>query len=83
MMEKMSVRIRVPMPGKGIEEACKALESEVEFKGKSRISLCGDKGALVVDISSDDVSSLHAAAGSMLRAIKVVLSVAGAKGKEE
>lgn len=73
-MGSFSVTIRIPMKEKEVAVACKALESETEFKKKARIRLNKEREALVVEISSDDMSSLHAATGSMLRAIKVILA---------
>jgi len=85
-MGSLSVTIRIPMKEKEVAVACKALESETEFKKKARIRLDKEKDALVVEISSDDMSSLHAATGSILRALKVILSVEkaskGCMGKE-
>lgn len=80
-MGKFSVQIRLPMSEANIETAYKALESETEFKKKADITIKKDKRALIVDISSNDVSSLHAATGSILRAIKIITSVANAPGK--
>ena len=77
-MSMFSVQIRVPMLEKDIEAACAALESETEFKKKADITMKKEKGAIVIDISSNDISSLHAATGSILRAIKIILSVASA-----
>jgi len=85
-MDSFSVTIRIPMKEKEVAVACKALESETEFKKKASIRLEKQKDALVIGISSDDMSSLHAAIGSMLRAIKVILAVGkapkGRMGKE-
>jgi len=86
-MAEFSVEISIPIPIKNIEAACKALESEMDFKGKARIKLKREKekkneGILGINIISNDISALHAATGSMLRAIKVILSISDeGKGK--
>ena len=85
-MDSFSVTIRIPMKEKEVAVACKALESETDFKKKASIRLKKEKAALVAEISSDDMSSLHAATGSILRAVKVILAVGkapkGSMGKE-
>jgi tRNA threonylcarbamoyladenosine modification (KEOPS) complex Pcc1 subunit len=74
-MSRYSIQIKAKMKEKEIPAACKALESETDFKGKAEIKIKKEPEALVVDISSEDLSSLHAAAGSILRALKVIASV--------
>jgi len=78
-MDDLSVRIKVPARKSEISEISKALESEADFKKRATISMheepAKDGLNLIIDISSSDISSLHAATGSILRAVKVIISV--------
>ena len=74
-MKRFSVQIRVPMEKETIGSACKALESETDFQKRAKIKIIKEKEGILVSIDSEDVSSLHAAVGSILRAVKVIVSV--------
>ena len=74
-MSRYSVQLKAKTKEKYLLAACKALESETDFKGKAEIKINKEPGTLIVDISSEDLSSLHAATGSILRALKVISSV--------
>jgi len=74
-MKRFSVQIRVQMEKKNIGSACKVLESETDFQKRARIEIVKEKEGILVNIDSEDVSSLHAAVGSILRAVKVIVSV--------
>lgn len=75
--ETYSVEIRVPMQEKDLAKGAKALESETDFKGKAGISMesSKDKKTLIISIKSKDLPSLHAATGSILRAVKIMKAV--------
>ena len=53
----------------------KALQSEIAFKRRadSSINLIGKK--LIINISANDISALHATVNSYMRALKVSLAV--------
>ncbi len=57
------------------KKAVKTLESELTFQKKSSTEITTDKNFVVINIHSDDISAIHAATSSYLRALKVILSV--------
>ncbi|MEM2974586.1 MAG: hypothetical protein QW112_03115, partial [Candidatus Micrarchaeia archaeon] len=76
-MPKYSATIHIPMDAGSITAACKVLESEMEFRKRAEIEIGRGTGrageGLSIIISSEDISSLHAAVGSILRAVKIIL----------
>ena len=77
-MEKIGLTISMPFKSK--EDAHKAylsLRPELDFKGRAKITLeeVAEKRQVRIRIEADDLPSLHAAAGSQLRALKVITGV--------
>ena len=56
-------------------KALAALKGELTFQGRAKASLNQRKEKVVVEISADDVSSLHATTSSYMRALKVITTV--------
>lgn len=72
----MKATIEVPFKSAAeIESAMAALKSEVDFKGRASAKLEHKDKLMIIEITADDVSSLHATASSFMRALKVILAV--------
>ncbi|MEM3455236.1 MAG: KEOPS complex subunit Pcc1 [Candidatus Micrarchaeia archaeon] len=74
----MEIKLTIEMPfstKKELDDAYKALQPELEFKGRAKINLSKSDKTLIILITADDLASLHAAVGSQLRALKVIKGV--------
>lgn len=76
----MKIKMTIEMPfkdNKEMEEAYESLLPELEFKGRAKIGLekLTKEAKLIITITAEDLASLHAAAGSQLRALKVITGV--------
>lgn len=60
---------------KDADVAVSVLQSEAEFKGRASADVSRDGKKVIIKIAAEDISSLHATAGSFMRALKVVLAV--------
>ncbi|MCS7109268.1 MAG: KEOPS complex subunit Pcc1 [Candidatus Micrarchaeota archaeon] len=76
------IKLTIEMPFKSkkeLDDSYKALLPELEFKGRAKIELKKERGKnrniLIIKIEAEDLASLHAAAGSQLRALKVITGV--------
>lgn len=80
-VEEFKLTINVPFKTKKeLEDAFNVLQSELDFKGRAKISIAKNqvkskKNELVISIKAEDLASLHAAVGSQLRALKVIKGV--------
>jgi tRNA threonylcarbamoyladenosine modification (KEOPS) complex Pcc1 subunit len=78
MNKSISLTINMPFKNeKEMHNAFLALQPELNFKGRAKISLKEDKetSSLTIRIEAEDLASLHAAVGSQLRALKVITGV--------
>lgn len=57
------------------KKALAALKGELTFQGRAKASLTLRDDIIKVEIEAEDLASLHAAASSHLRALKVVTAV--------
>ena len=72
----MKLTIEVPFKTESLaKKALAALKGELTFQGRAKASLTQRKNIITVAIAAEDLASLHAAAGSQLRALKVVTGV--------
>lgn len=72
----MEIVITIPLCSeRDAESAIAALQSEVEFKGRASAAVSRDGKKVTIRIAAEDISSLHATAGSFMRALKVILAV--------
>ena len=72
----MKLTIEVPFASEAAaRKALSALKGELSFQGRAKASLSQRKNTVIVMITAEDVASLHATAGSYLRALKVVTAV--------
>ena len=76
--DHMTMRLTIEVPFKTesmAKKALAALKGELTFQGRAKASLIQRKNTITVAIEAEDLASLHAAAGSQLRALKVVTGV--------
>jgi len=72
----MRLTIEVPFKSEpAAKKALAALRGELTFQGRAKASLTQRKNRIIVAIDAEDLASLHAAAGSQLRALKVIMGV--------
>lgn len=72
----MKLTIEVPFSSKSVaKKALTALRGELTFQGRAKASLIQRENVIQVNITADDLASLHAAASSQLRALKVITGV--------
>ena len=72
----MKLTIEVPFKTESLaKKALAALKGELTFQGRAKASLTQRKNTITAAIEAEDLASLHAAAGSHLRALKVVTGV--------
>ena len=74
----MAMKLTIEVPFKteqAAKKALTALKGELTFQGRAKVSLTQRKNTVTVGIEAEDLASLHAAAGSQLRALKVVTAV--------
>lgn len=77
MRPEFRITIEIPFKSnKEVENALKELKPELDFKGRAKIEIKkSDQTTLLVLITAEDLSSLHAAVGSQLRALKIIKGV--------
>jgi tRNA threonylcarbamoyladenosine modification (KEOPS) complex Pcc1 subunit len=76
----MKAVIEVPFEGETLaKNAFKVLQGELTFKKRAKPEVKISGRTVVVTILADDIASLHAATGSFMRALKVILSVQSRK----
>lgn len=76
----MKTIIEIPFEdSKLAKNAYKVLQGELTFKKRAAPSVKIVGKSIVVTINADDISALHAATGSFMRALKVIFSVQSTK----
>jgi len=78
MNKTILLTINIPFKDKKeMHNAFLALQPELNFKGRAKISLKenNESSSLTIYIEAKDLASLHAAVGSQLRALKVITGV--------
>jgi len=72
----MKLTIEIPFKTESMaKKALAALKGELTFQGRAKASLIQRRNTITAAIEAEDLASLHAAAGSHLRALKVVTGV--------
>ena len=72
----MKATLEIPLKdAKEAESAIAALQSEVDFKGRAKAEVERNKNVIIIHITAEDISSLHATSSSFMRALKVILAV--------
>ena len=72
----MKIIIEVPYETKAVaQSALKAMESELSFQKRASSKMESKGNVVTITVEAKDAASLHAAAGSFLRALKIVEAV--------
>jgi len=72
----MKTNIIIPFASdEDAQHAISILKSEVDFKGRATAHLSREGNSLIISISADDISALHATTSSFMRALKVILPI--------
>ena len=72
----MELNLTIPFKTeKDAEAAVSALQSEVDFKGRAKARVAREKNKIIINLTADDISALHATTSSFMRALKVILTI--------
>lgn len=72
----LEMEIKVPFGNdEDAERALEALKGELSFQKRAKAGIERKGNIILIKISAEDLSALHAMAGSFLRALKVICSV--------